>query len=42
MNIATSRPSGTGRLLKWLVVTAVIALLILLRYSSLRYGDAAG
>ena len=30
MNITTSRPSGAGRLLKWLVMTAVIALLIFL------------
>jgi hypothetical protein len=30
MNIITSRPSGAGRLVKWLVVTAVIALLIFL------------
>jgi hypothetical protein len=30
MNIITSRPSGIGRLVKWLIITAVIALLILL------------
>ncbi len=30
MNITTLRSSGSGRLLKWLVVTAVIALLIFL------------
>lgn len=30
MNIITSRPSGTGRLIKWLLLTAVIALLIFL------------
>ncbi len=30
MNIITSRPSVAGRLVKWLLVTAVIALLILL------------
>ncbi len=30
MNIITSRPSGTGRLVKWLLVTAVLTLLILL------------
>lgn len=27
MNIITSRPSGSGRLVKWLVVTAVFVLL---------------
>lgn len=30
MNIITSRPSGAGRLVKWLVITAIIALLIFL------------
>ncbi|MCA9922866.1 MAG: hypothetical protein KC421_10860 [Anaerolineales bacterium] len=30
MNIITSRPFGSGRLVKWLLVTAVLALLILL------------
>jgi len=29
MNIITSQPSNAGRLLKWLIITAVIALLIL-------------
>ena len=30
MNIITSRPSGIGGLVKWLIITAVIVLLILL------------
>jgi len=30
MNITTSRPSSSGRLAKWLALTAVLALLILL------------
>ncbi len=30
MNITTSRPSGVGRLVKWLLFTAVLVLLILL------------
>ena len=30
MNITTSRPSGSGRLIQWLLITAVLTLLILL------------
>ena len=30
MNITTSRPSGAGRLVRWLVITAIIGLLIFL------------